>query len=136
MIRKRNDAQGYERGCRYNREGQDQWEEKKDPENFLGRPLDPWTQQVPGERSYSRNTDADHVGDQWTESSSQNLLRQGTDYQFGLGTRDLWNDVQANQLEDGRVDGGKPGPVRYGVDRAQSSGSKNDYSTNSRGKNR
>jgi hypothetical protein len=133
-IRKRNDAQGYERGCRYNREGQDQWEEKQDPDNFLGRPLDPWTQESDhAERSYSPNTNSDHPGDQWSESSSQNLLRQGTDYQFRSGTRYLWNDaVDGN----GEVKGGFSGPVRYGVDRADSSGSKNNYSTNSRGRNR
>jgi hypothetical protein len=133
-IRKRNDAEGYERGCRYNRDGSDQWEEGKDPEGFLGRPLDPWTQQADNpERSYSRNDDADHVGDQWTESSSQNLLRQGEDNQFRSGTRDIWASAVAG---NGEEKGGFSGPVTYGVDREDSSGSKGDYSTNSRGRNR
>jgi hypothetical protein len=40
-----------------------------------------------------------------------------TETHAGTGaTHDILKNVEKNQLGDGRADGGKPGPIKFGVD--------------------
>jgi hypothetical protein len=93
--------------------------------NFTDNAIDPWTSVPAGgnERSYSRNSGSNR-GDQFIErgADSQNLLRQGEDFMFRAGTRDVFDDVVAN--DGGSPNGGFSGPIKYGVNRSQSDGTK------------
>jgi hypothetical protein len=112
--------------------GGDQWEKKANPENWLGEPIDPWTAKAvpgPGVRGrnyeqYSRNDTGPNDGDQWTEDSSQNLLRQKDDYVNRAGFRDVFDDVMENGEAGERYTGvgGYSAPIRAGVNRPCSSG--------------
>jgi hypothetical protein len=84
---------------------------------------DPWTIKNPGgdERRYNRN-DGSSAGDKFIERGPQNLLRQGEDFMFSAGTRDLWDDVAR---EDGLgPHGGLSDALDVGVNRPQSQGTK------------
>jgi hypothetical protein len=84
---------------------------------------DPWMVVPDGgsERSYSRNKGSS-VGDKWIERSPQNLLRQGEDFMFSAGTRDIFDNVVAE--DGGGPHGGLSDPLDVGVNRPQSEGTK------------
>ena len=65
-------------------------------------------------------------GEDFTKDSGGKFSKASTKNPIEAGKRDIWSDVTKNQHAEGREDGGKSGPVCYGIDRPQTDGSKTD----------
>jgi hypothetical protein len=114
MIRKRNDS--VKSGPGIDGSKGENWTRANASDSVWGIPN-------PGgeERRYDRNAGSSR-GDQWIERSEQNLLRNKQPFDWAAGKRDIFDDVISNA--SGNPEDGFSAPIRYGVNRPQSDGTR------------